>query len=102
MLSLVLFVAANRYLFQQYLRLRERRKAGAEGTRLVPLYVPIQLYRAALESIAAFFAAQMTAIGKCDQERRRDDRAVHPQPGQPGGDYQGTPADHRQAEALKR
>jgi F-type H+-transporting ATPase subunit gamma len=30
--------------------------------RLVPLYVQIQLYRAALESIAAFFAAQMTAM----------------------------------------
>ena len=31
-------------------------------SRLVPLYVQIQLYRAALESIAAFFAAQMTAM----------------------------------------
>jgi F-type H+-transporting ATPase subunit gamma len=30
--------------------------------RLVPLYVQIQLYRAGLESIAAFFAAQMTAM----------------------------------------
>jgi F-type H+-transporting ATPase subunit gamma len=30
--------------------------------RLVPLYIQIQLYRAALESIAAFFAAQMTAM----------------------------------------
>lgn len=30
--------------------------------RLVPLYVQIQLYRAQLESIAAFFAAQMTAM----------------------------------------
>jgi F-type H+-transporting ATPase subunit gamma len=30
--------------------------------RLVPLYVQIQLYRAALESVAAFFAAQMTAM----------------------------------------
>jgi F-type H+-transporting ATPase subunit gamma len=30
--------------------------------RLLPLYVQIQLYRAALESIAAFFAAQMTAM----------------------------------------
>ncbi|MFN0253342.1 MAG: ATP synthase F1 subunit gamma [Kofleriaceae bacterium] len=30
--------------------------------RLVPLYVQIQLYRACLESIAAFFAAQMTAM----------------------------------------
>ncbi|HEX2689950.1 MAG TPA: ATP synthase F1 subunit gamma [Kofleriaceae bacterium] len=30
--------------------------------RLVPLYVQIQLYRAMLESIAAFFAAQMTAM----------------------------------------
>jgi F-type H+-transporting ATPase subunit gamma len=30
--------------------------------RLVPLYVQIQLYRANLESIAAFFAAQMTAM----------------------------------------
>jgi F-type H+-transporting ATPase subunit gamma len=30
--------------------------------RLVPLYVQVQLYRAALESIAAFFAAQMTAM----------------------------------------
>jgi F-type H+-transporting ATPase subunit gamma len=30
--------------------------------RLVPLYVQIQLYRATLESIAAFFAAQMTAM----------------------------------------
>jgi F-type H+-transporting ATPase subunit gamma len=30
--------------------------------RLAPLYVQIQLYRAALESIAAFFAAQMTAM----------------------------------------
>ncbi len=31
-------------------------------TRLVPLYVQIQLYRAALESIAAFFGAQMMAM----------------------------------------
>ncbi len=31
-------------------------------SRLVPLYVQIQLYRAALESITAFFAAQMTAM----------------------------------------
>ncbi|MBX3159270.1 MAG: ATP synthase F1 subunit gamma [Deltaproteobacteria bacterium] len=30
--------------------------------RLVPLYVQILLYRAALESITAFFAAQMTAM----------------------------------------
>jgi F-type H+-transporting ATPase subunit gamma len=30
--------------------------------RLVPLYIQIQLYRAALESIAAFFAAQMMAM----------------------------------------
>ena len=30
--------------------------------RLVPLYVQVQLYRANLESIAAFFAAQMTAM----------------------------------------
>ena len=30
--------------------------------RLVPLYVQIQLYRASLESVAAFFAAQMTAM----------------------------------------
>ena len=30
--------------------------------RLVPLYVQIQLYRAALESIAAFFGAQMMAM----------------------------------------
>src|SRR5262249_12006093 len=31
-------------------------------TRLVPLYVQIQLYRAALESIAGFFGAQMMAM----------------------------------------
>jgi F-type H+-transporting ATPase subunit gamma len=31
-------------------------------SRLVPLYVQIQLYGAALESITAFFAAQMTAM----------------------------------------
>jgi F-type H+-transporting ATPase subunit gamma len=31
-------------------------------TRLVPMYVQIQLYRAALESIAAEFAARMTAM----------------------------------------
>jgi F-type H+-transporting ATPase subunit gamma len=30
--------------------------------RLVPLYVQIQIYSAALESIAAFYAAQMTAM----------------------------------------
>lgn len=30
--------------------------------RLVPLYVQIMLYRASLESIASFFAAQMTAM----------------------------------------
>jgi F-type H+-transporting ATPase subunit gamma len=30
--------------------------------RLVPLYVQVLLYRASLESIAAFFAAQMTAM----------------------------------------
>ena len=33
-LFLVLFVIANRYLFQPYLRLRERRKAGIEGARV--------------------------------------------------------------------
>jgi len=32
-LFLVLFVIANRYLFQPYLQLRERRKAGIEGAR---------------------------------------------------------------------
>jgi F-type H+-transporting ATPase subunit b len=32
-LFLVLFVIANRYLFQPYLRLRERRKAGIDGAR---------------------------------------------------------------------
>jgi len=31
-------------------------------SRLVPLYVEIQIYRAALESIAAFFGAQMMAM----------------------------------------
>ena len=31
-------------------------------TRLVPLYVQIQLYRSALESIAGFFGAQMMAM----------------------------------------
>jgi F-type H+-transporting ATPase subunit gamma len=31
-------------------------------TRLVPLYVQIQIYRAALESLAAFFGAQMMAM----------------------------------------
>jgi len=30
--------------------------------RLVPLYVQIMLYRAALESITSFFASQMTAM----------------------------------------
>ena len=30
--------------------------------RLVPLYVQIQIYGAALESITAFYAAQMTAM----------------------------------------
>jgi F-type H+-transporting ATPase subunit gamma len=32
-------------------------------SRLVPLYVQIQIYRATLESIAAFFGAQMMAMG---------------------------------------
>src|SRR4030095_14872011 len=32
-LFLVLFVVANRLLFQPYLRLRERRRAGIEGAR---------------------------------------------------------------------
>src|SRR5512147_675165 len=32
-LFLVLFVIANRYLFQPYLELRERRKAGIDGAR---------------------------------------------------------------------
>jgi len=32
-LFLILFVIANRLLFQPYLRLRERRKAGIEGAR---------------------------------------------------------------------
>jgi F-type H+-transporting ATPase subunit gamma len=31
-------------------------------SRLVPLFVQIQIYRAALESIAAFFGAQMMAM----------------------------------------
>jgi F-type H+-transporting ATPase subunit gamma len=31
-------------------------------TRLVPLYVQIQIFRALLESIAAFFGAQMMAM----------------------------------------
>ena len=32
-LFLVLFVVANRLLFQPYLKLRERRRAGIEGAR---------------------------------------------------------------------
>src|SRR3954471_19739378 len=32
-LFLVLFVIANRFMFQPYLRLRERRRAGIEGAR---------------------------------------------------------------------
>jgi len=42
--------------------LEDKTARGALLSRLVPLYVQIQIYRAALESIAAFFGAQMMAM----------------------------------------
>ena len=62
--------------------------------QLLPRYVEVQVYRALLESNAAFFAAQMTAMDTATQELRGDDRqpdALHEQ-GAPGGDHA---RDHR-------
>ena len=42
--------------------LADRRTRLLLLTRLVPLYVQINIYRAALESIASFFGAQMMAM----------------------------------------
>ena len=57
--------------------------------QLLPRYVEVQVYRALLESNAAFFAAQMTAMDTATQELGGDDRqpdALHEQ-GAPGGDH---------------
>ena len=44
--------------------------------QLLPRYVEVQVYRALLESNAAFFAAQMTAMDAATQELGGDDRAA--------------------------
>ena len=66
------------------------------STRLVPLYVQIQIYRAALESIAAFFGAQMTAMENATKNAG-EMIAAHAsvQPRSSGGDHQGAARDHR-------
>ena len=49
-------------------------RAGAgrrSSTQLLPRYVEVQVYRALLESNAAFFAAQMTAMDTATRTRRR-------------------------------
>ena len=39
--------------------------------QLLPRYVEVQVYRALLESNAAFYAAQMTAMDTATRQRRR-------------------------------
>ena len=61
---------------------------------LLPRYVEIQVYRALLESNAAFYAAQMTAMDTATQELGEmidEPDALHEQ-GAAGGDH---PRDHR-------
>ncbi len=61
---------------------------------LLPRHVEVQVYRALLESNAAFFAAQMTAMDAATPQLRGHDRepdALHEQ-GPSGGDYA---RDHR-------
>ena len=66
-------------------------RAGAGGrssTQLLPRHVEVQVFRALLESNAAFYAAQMTAMDAATRTRG-DDRqpdALHEQ-GPPGGDH---------------
>ena len=62
--------------------------------QLLPRYIEVQVYRALLESNAAFFAAQMTAMDtatKNSAEMIAQPDAVHEQ-GAPGGDHA---RDHR-------
>ena len=63
-------------------------------TRLLPRHVEVQVFRALLESNAAFYAAQMTAMDAATRNSARHDRAadaLHEQ-GAPGGDHA---RDHR-------
>ena len=90
-------VMSQRVVVEQLLpiaRGRRRRRAGRVGrgagqvdylyepspqeifNQLLPRYVEVQVYRALLESNAAFFAAQMTAMDTATQELRRHDRAA--------------------------
>ena len=109
-------VMSQRVVVEQLLPIAARRRRGRAGRRrarrrsqidylyepspqeifnqLLPRYVEVQVYRALLESNAAFFAAQMTAMDTATQELGRDDRqpdALHEQ-GAPGGDHA---RDHR-------
>ena len=68
--------------------------ARRSSTQLLPRYVEVQVYRALLESNAAFYAAQMTAMdaatrNSADMIEQPD--ALHEQ-GPPGGDHA---RDHR-------
>ena len=74
------------------------------STRLVPLYVQIQLYRAALESIAVVLRRTDDGDGERDQERRRDDLGAHAsvQPRSSGVDHQGARSRSSAAPRLSR
>ena len=70
-----------------------RRRTSCSRT-LIPRHVEVQVFRALLESNAAFYAAQMTAMDAATRNSARHDRAadaVHEQ-GAPGGDHA---RDHR-------
>ena len=70
------------------------RRRRSCSTRCIPRHVEVQVFRALLESNAAFYAAQMTAMDCGVAQRGGHDRAadaLHEQ-GPPGGDH---PRDHR-------
>ena len=74
---------------------------GAVHARCIPRHVEVQVYRALLESNAAFYAAQMTAMDSASRNAGGHDRtadALHEQ-GSAGGDHA---RDHRSGFGRRR
>jgi F-type H+-transporting ATPase subunit b len=69
-LFLILFVVANRFLFQPYLQLRERRKAGIDGAR-----AEAERMTAQADAKLADFEKQMAAARDRSNEQARQIRA---------------------------
>src|SRR3954470_14015805 len=64
---LVLFAVANRFLFQPYLRLRERRRAGIEGARAEAVRMTAQ----ADAALADYEKRLAVARGSAHEEARK-------------------------------